>query len=104
MPARHDPGTLPETKLARVRMSRGVTQEELAGAVGISIPTYRRLERGEAKNPKLRHLTNCAIALGVEMDDLIEDEWREWLPFDQGAAATPPEPDEFWRRPYQPAR
>lgn len=96
-PARHDPGTIPETRLARTRMSRGVTQEELAGAVGISVPTYRRLERGEVRNPKLGQLVNCAIALGVELDALIEDEWREWLPFD-ARAATPPQPEVFWRR------
>lgn len=96
-PARHDPGTIPETKLAHARMSRGVTQEELARAVGISVPTYRRLERGDVRNPKLGHLMNCAIALGVELDALIEDEWREWLPFDARAAA-PPAPEAFWRR------
>lgn len=100
-PARHDPGTTPETKLAHVRMSRGVTQEELARAVGISVPTYRRLERGETGNPKLRHLVNCALALGVELDDVLEDEWLEWLPLHK-TAASPPEPDEFWRRPYHP--
>jgi transcriptional regulator with XRE-family HTH domain len=94
-PARHDPGTIPETKLAHARMSRGVTQDELARAVGISVPTYRRLERGEVRNPKLGQLVNCAIALGVELDTVIEDEWREWMPFDARAAA-PPEPEAFW--------
>lgn len=63
-------------------MGRGVTQEELARAVGISVPTYRRLERGEVRNPKFGQLVNCAIALVVALDTLIEDEWREWLPFD----------------------
>ncbi len=101
-PARHDPGTIPDTKLARARMSRGVTQEELAQAVGISVPTYRRLERGETKNPKLRHLVNCAIALGVELHDVIEDEWLQWLPFNKSNAAKPPRPERFWRRPYLP--
>lgn len=100
-PARHDPGTMPETKLARVRMSRGVTQDELAKAVGISVPTYRRLERGEVENPKLRHLVNCSIALGVELDDVLEDEWLEWLPL-RKIAVTPPDADAFWRRPYRP--
>jgi transcriptional regulator with XRE-family HTH domain len=99
MPARRDPGTKAETKLARVRMTRGVTQDELADAVGISVPTYRRMERGRTKNPPLRYLVNCALALGVELDELIEEEWREWMVFDQ-ARAEPPSPDEFWRRPY----
>ncbi len=82
-------------------MSRGVTQEELARAVGISVPTYRRLERGQTANPKLRHLVNCAIALGVKLADVLEDEWLEWLPLDE-ASAEPPIRDEFWRRPYRP--
>jgi transcriptional regulator with XRE-family HTH domain len=82
-------------------MSRGVTQDELAKAVGISVPTYRRLERGEVENPKFRHLVNCSLALGVELTDILEDEWLKWLPL-QNIAATPPEPDEFWRRPYRP--
>jgi transcriptional regulator with XRE-family HTH domain len=53
MLARRDPGTKAETKLARMRMSRGVTQEELADAIGISEPTYRRLERGQMTSPPL---------------------------------------------------
>jgi transcriptional regulator with XRE-family HTH domain len=84
-------------------MSRGVTQEELARAVGVSVPTYRRLERGQVANPKLRHLVNCAIALGVELGDVVEDSWLEWLRLDE-ASAEPPRPDEFWRRPYHPKK
>jgi transcriptional regulator with XRE-family HTH domain len=79
-----------------------VTQEELAVAVGVSAQTIRRLERGEVENPKLRTLVNCAIALGVELSDVIEDDWLDWLPAQR--ASKPPEPDEFWRRPYRPAR
>jgi transcriptional regulator with XRE-family HTH domain len=78
-----------------------VTQEELAEAIGVSAPTIRRLERGDAENPKLRHLVNCAIALGVTLDDVLEDDWLEWLPAD--GARKPPKPDKFWRRPYRPA-
>jgi transcriptional regulator with XRE-family HTH domain len=66
----------------------------------VSAPTLRKLERGEVENPKLRTLVNCAIALGVELADVLEDEWLEWLPADD--AAEPPVPGEFWRRPYRP--
>jgi transcriptional regulator with XRE-family HTH domain len=79
-----------------------VTQEELAVAVGVSAQTIRRLERGEVDNPKLRTLVNCAIALGVELSDVIEDDWLAWLAMP--GAAEAPESDEFWRRPYRPAR
>lgn len=102
MPARRDPGTKAESRLARARMARGVTQEELADAIGVSLPTYRRLERKQTGNPGLRYLMNAALALGADLDMLIEDEWREWMVFDQERPA-PPAPDEFWRRPYQPS-
>jgi transcriptional regulator with XRE-family HTH domain len=101
MAARRDPGTKVETKLARVRMSRAVTQEELADAIGISEPTYRRLERGQMTSPPLGYLVNAALALGVELDDLIEDAWREWHEL-RADRPAPPAPDEFWRRPYRP--
>lgn len=102
MPARHDPGTTPETRLARVRMSRGVTQEELARAIGVSIATYRRIERGQTPNPPLRYLTNAALALGVQLDDVIEDAWRGWWQRYPDDPPGPPAPDELWRRPYRP--
>lgn len=101
MPARRDPGTKAETRLARVRMARGVTQEELADAIGISEPTYRRLERGKMTSPPLGYLVNAAHALGVELDDLIEDEWRAWRAL-RADRPAPPAPEEFWRRPYRP--
>jgi transcriptional regulator with XRE-family HTH domain len=101
-PARHNPydGEPPDTLLARARLSRGVTQEELAEAIGVSTPTLRRLERNEVENPKLRHLVNCAIALGVDLDAILEPEWLKWLPAE--GTRKPPKPDEFWRRPYRP--
>jgi transcriptional regulator with XRE-family HTH domain len=101
VPARRDPDAKAETVLARVRMARGVTQEELADAIGISLPTYRRLERKGMENPGLRYLVNAALALGVELDVLIEDEWREWMVFDESRPEPPP-PDDLWRRPFAP--
>lgn len=93
--------------LARVRMARGLTQEELADAIGISLPTLRRIElkgdEGAEDNPKLRYLVNAALALGVELDVLIEDGWRQWKAFDKRRPA-PPDPAEFWRRPHAPGQ
>lgn len=96
MPARIDPGTIADTKLARVRLSRRVSQEEMADALGISVPTYRRLERNKMDNPGLRYLANAALALGVELEALIEDEWREWMVF-ANSRPRPPDHREFWR-------
>lgn len=85
-----------KTKLATWRQSRGVTQEELARATGLSTSVYWRLENGHYDNPPVRYLVNCALALGCSLDDLIEDEWREWLVMDQRASA-PPDHATFWQ-------
>lgn len=98
MPRRRQDQTDIRTRLASARVRRGVTQAELAAAIGIALPTYRRLERGQMESPPLRYLTNAALALGVELDDLIEDEWREWFVFDAYRGPTVPDPARFWRR------
>jgi transcriptional regulator with XRE-family HTH domain len=85
-----------KTKLATWRQRRGVTQEELARATGLSTSVYWRLENGHYDNPPIRYLVNCALALGCSLDDLIEGEWREWMVLDQRASAAP-DPAAFWR-------
>jgi hypothetical protein len=55
----------------------------MADATGISLPTYWRLEHNELSNPPLRYLTNCALVLGVGLEAVIEDEWRNWFIFDE---------------------
>ena len=88
------------SRLAQWREKRGVTQEELAAATGISTSTIRRLENPTGSlakaNPPLRYMQNCAFALGCTLDDLIEPEWREWMVFDQ-RKAKPPKPETLWR-------
>jgi transcriptional regulator with XRE-family HTH domain len=56
-----------------------MTQQELAHEVGMSVPTYRKLERKKMRNPPLRYLINCAIVLDCDWNDLIEPEWEEWI-------------------------
>jgi transcriptional regulator with XRE-family HTH domain len=85
----HEPRHPARTRLARVRQRRGVTQEELAELIGVSVPTYQRLERGTMRNPPLRYLSNCALALGVKLEDVIDTSWREWYPFDPRYAKPP---------------
>jgi transcriptional regulator with XRE-family HTH domain len=90
-----------ETRVAYWRKKRGISQSEPARATGLTRSTYWRLEQGKYKNPKLRYLVNLALALRPDngLDDLIEEEWREWLVLDAGAAAKPPNPNELWREP-----
>jgi len=78
VPRRHDPGTKAETKLAHRRIAADLTQGELAEKVGISLPTYRRLERNKMRNPPMRYLANCAIVLGCHWSELVEPEWEQW--------------------------
>lgn len=84
MSARKDQQTVVRSRLAVARVAAGVTQAEAAERIGIGLATYRRLERGQVENPPLRYLVNAAIMFGVDVDDVIDDRWREWLPLDQG--------------------
>jgi len=96
MPAGTRGGSLPksDTKLAHWRLRRDVTQQDLARAIGIDVKVYRRIEKGD-RVPPLDVLLNCAIALRVSLDDLVEDEWRRWQVLDR-RAATPPAPEDLW--------
>ena len=93
-----------------MRVSKQISQAELAEATGISVRTIRRLENLQLDNPPLRYLVNCAMALRVELDDVIEDDWREWKVFDVAAAEPPAdgwlsEPSVRWSQsPYSPMR
>jgi DNA-binding XRE family transcriptional regulator len=61
------------SELARCRIESGVSQRELAYVVGISVPTLVRLEAKRVKNPPISWYVNCAIALGVTLDDVLEE-------------------------------
>jgi transcriptional regulator with XRE-family HTH domain len=65
-----------ETKIAAWRVRRGMTQAEVAAALGMSVATYWRYERGRIYSPGIRQLSAFAFLFGCELDDLIEDEWR----------------------------
>ncbi|MDX6451918.1 MAG: Helix-turn-helix domain [Gaiellaceae bacterium] len=99
MARRHDRGAKDETKLARARLASGLTQRDLSEATGISRSAYWRLERGRVDNPPLRHLTNCALVLGVAVEALIEDEWRTtWLQLSPEGPKAQPDPKELVQR------
>lgn len=85
------------TKLEKWRKHRGVSQDKLAAAIGVSRTTYQRLERGDDDNPRLRYYVNASLALGCELEDLLEDEWLAWKVFDR-QYPQPPAPETFWTR------
>jgi len=81
-----DSSDVAERKITRLRLAREAalaSQRELAERAGIPIATYRRLERGEIRNPSVRLLVNCAIVLFRPVEELLDDEWLEWLPIDR---------------------
>ena len=58
-------------RLAQVRQSKGLTQEQLSAATGVHRVTIARIETGEV-SPKVETLKRLADALGVLVDDLID--------------------------------
>lgn len=63
-------------RLQRARLAKGLSQEAVAHAAGISTFTYQKFEKGESKpgtpmNPRLRTLFALAEALEVEVGELV---------------------------------
>lgn len=81
MPAERSPAL---TRIEQRRRRAGLSQEDLAAKSRISVRTLQRLEHRDMDNPPLRYLTNLAIVLDCELEDLIEPAWREWAELDWG--------------------
>lgn len=86
------PQTDIRTRLAATRAATGLTQKEMAWAIGIPMANYIRLERGQHGNPPLGWLVNAALVLGCPFDELIDDAMLEWYRFDR-----PKPPPRKWR-------
>ncbi|RGE19813.1 helix-turn-helix domain-containing protein [Leucobacter sp. wl10] len=70
------------TELQRLRIARGLSQEHLAYAAGITRYTYQKLERGESSpgspaNPSLRNIMAIAQQLDVTLDELLPKPWPD---------------------------
>lgn len=64
-------------RLQRARLAKGMSQEAVAHAAGISTFSYQKFEKGESKpgtpmNPRLRTLLALAEALDVRVGELVE--------------------------------
>lgn len=57
--------------LARIRMRRGLTQEQLAERSGVSVATIRKLERNDRTSARVATLRQLAVALRVNTSDLF---------------------------------
>ena len=63
-------------RLQRTRITKGLSQESLAHAAGISTYTYQKFEKGESRpgtpmNPRLRTLIALATALDMQVEELV---------------------------------
>jgi len=70
----------------QTRDRRGMTQAQLAEAVGVAQPRIAEVERGDA-NPRLVTLAKLAHALGITLPELLEDN----LSRNRSAASSQPE-------------
>ncbi len=62
--------------IQRLRVARGLTQEDVAYAAGISRNMFQRFENGESMpstpaNPSLRNLLAIAQVLDVDLNELL---------------------------------
>ena len=69
-------------QLLRLRTARGLSQEQLAYASGLSRYTYQKFEKGESMpgspaNPSLRNIMAIAQVLGVSLDELVPSPWPD---------------------------
>lgn len=75
--------------IQRMRVERGLSQEELAYAAGLSRYTFQKFEKVESMpetpaNPSLRNIMAIAQVLGVTLDQFVPQPWpdlRAGLPY-----------------------
>ncbi|TAJ49459.1 MAG: XRE family transcriptional regulator [Herbiconiux sp.] len=88
MPRRTPQGSWPEfarelgLSLERLRRKRGLSQEAVAYAAGLSRYTYQKFERGESMpgspaNPSLRNVMALAQVLGATLDEVLPQPWPD---------------------------
>ena len=58
------------TNIKAVRLKRGMSQQELADAIGVTKSTISKYEKGQ-REPKYNVLRGIAAALGVDWTDLV---------------------------------
>ncbi len=66
-----------KVRLREIRLMRGMTQEELARAVGVSRQTINYIERGKYK-PSVMLALKLSEILKVGVEELFELEESDW--------------------------
>jgi Zn-dependent peptidase ImmA (M78 family)/transcriptional regulator with XRE-family HTH domain len=57
----------------RLRVARGLTQQQVADEAGLSRVAYRAIETGETRDPRVGSLLGIARALGVKLQELLAE-------------------------------
>lgn len=65
-----------ESKLRNLRLSRGLTQKNLADLAGVGIRVIQTYEQGDRSPERAELATICAICIALEcrLPDILEDE------------------------------
>jgi len=66
-----DQSTIGKT-VRKYRQDKEMSQEALARAANLSLPTIVKIESGETPNPSIDTVKKIAAALGVSIDDLTK--------------------------------
>lgn len=64
------------TSLHRLRIERGLSQEQVANQAGLSRYTYQKFEKGESRpgtpaNPSLQNVLSLCNVFGVQIGELL---------------------------------
>ena len=59
--------------IKRIRQRRNLTQDKLARLADIPYTTITKIETGVIKQPSVLAVAKIAKALGVSLDELVED-------------------------------
>jgi len=66
-----DQSTIGKT-IRKYRQGKEMSQEALARAADLSLPTIVKIESGETPNPSIDTVQKIAKAFGVSIDDLMK--------------------------------
>ena len=65
-------GKIPVTRIAELREAKGLTQAELARAIGVDASTIRNLERNRSGISAILRVVDLCQILNCDAKDLIE--------------------------------
>ena len=66
-------------KLVKLRKLKGLTQDELASAVGVSRQAIYKWESGQSY-PEVPKLVELKLIFGISIDDLLDESYEVFLP------------------------